>query len=733
MNPLALRLPNRERGNVNDLDDLEGFDDIDDSSFQPRTQSGSGRGTIKRLGGGAIKSERWDEDDFASSSAEPNQPAAFTFARPINLAGKDDTDTNLDAEFDDDDDRESTLKPGNKVTVKAVMNQGTIRNSPASSRPAVVKAPVEDDDLDASFELPVDLSSLNLATRAAEVRAARRQAQKRQPQSSLRHRSSLSSIVSSSHTASSDWDSPSRAHETSKPPADRSSIGGASSSASSSSYPVTDRDGFCGAASSSPIGRGKPSVDVVTSADEDEDIADGLVLPSATFFSSGRIQELNKLLDMKRKPEQPPVNRPRPPSGTTPAAAATAPHYARATGASTARSAAATRYDPRDDDIEDGLILAFGGQELTSTRLRRLRNGRALRQQQQQQQQSQPEVSGKTDWSSIGSPGAVQSRQRVTSSDASRVAGGTISGQRWPPPSPSKHESEPRSTLMPPPGTPSRLRHQASHSQLGAGGQTGGGGLFPPRSPGRLSKKSSMQDLNAATGGSLGRHDPRIGLGLREPSLMGEGGYGTVSGSASAGSVAGPRLLRPTASSQAKARPPLHAFDGGSRSSSPSPDTGRPRSISPITSMGVMSMRLLRRPKGTSPGQYGDGSELDAIEDLVDDSNVGVRPRTPGIGSTPRIRTQASRSDLSSYMPPPTPALVNRREPSVGDKRKKAIPVAPTATPSRKTPIAAKPRKQAMLIRHLGKVEKKTGEFRCLGEHVTAANISSVWWFFCSR
>lgn len=683
MQPLALRLPDRERGDVNDLDDLEGFDDNKSIDLQPKSRA---QGTVKRLGGPA-KLERWDEDDFSSTSGQP----VLALTRGANLVGDEAID--WDADFDD---RESTLKPGNKVTVKAVMAQGTIRNSLAGSRKATTAAPPaeaedDDDDMDAAFALPDTLSNLNLATRAADVQEARRRAQS--TPHSLRHRSSLSSIVSS-NAASSDWDSPKagEAHKTGKH-ADRSSIGGASSSASSSSLPVTDRDG--GGHASSPSARGRPSVDVVTSADEDEDIADGLIIPSATFFSSGRIHELNRLLDMKRKPaaatgEQ---MRTRHPGGAEPT---TAPRYARPTGASAARSAA-TRYDPRDDDIEDGLVLAFGGQELTSTRLRRLRNGRAL------QQQQQADV-GSSAWS----PGPPQGRPRVSSGDADRPR--VISaGQRWPQ-SPSKRDveasqasgtgSRSHQTLMPPPATPSRLRHQASHSQLGAGG---GGNLLPPRSPGRLAKKASMQELNEAAGGSLGRHDSRIGLGLRDTALLGDG-YGTVSGSASAGSVAGSRLLRPTASSQAKERPPLHAFDAGSRSGSPTADphfaAGRPRSVSPIASTGAIGMRLLRRPKGPS-GPYGDGSELDAIEDLADDDGAQK--------ATPRLRTKASRADLSSYLPPPTPALLSRREPSIGDKRKKAA-MASSGTPSRRTPTAGKPRKQAMLIRPLGRVEKKTGE-----------------------
>lgn len=699
MAPFPLRLPSHPSGGAEDYDsdfDLLAADETfsmsqpSNSTMQPGVRGLGGVsgkvGAMARRTGNDNDNDGWDQDvDFKEglTGQRGGRGHGKRMAKEMSVRisnnyqpGSMDMgmgDDGIDFEGDGEE-KEATIKPGNKVTMKTIMDFGgnTIKGAP--NRPNLSTSSfhqhnsrlVEEDDFESAFVLPVTLSNLNLANRSHDDQHQR----SNHRSTPLRHKTSRSSFISDSNTTSShsqsvnsfssDWDSPTTASKKKQQDRfanfalDRSmahpSLSTSATSVTSSSMPVTDN-------SELEEDRGhRLHVDVMSTSGEEgeegEDMERDLILPSATFFSSGRIHELNRLLDAKRKPSpamspsKPVHSHPSLKSGGSRQASLT---FAKPTVSSAAKSS--SRYDPRDYDMEDGLVLDMGGVELNTSRLNKLRRGRG---------------------GSAASGGFV-SRTRVTIDEGGsasppgsqlfvpqsntgsglpvpgvggrRVSSGSGSEQSRIQSHPKSNPSSAATGQLQPPKTPSKLRHQAAgvvsaspglnrkqsmpmFKLAGANTNAGAHAQYPsgPNSGsiGRMNKMISDEsvDVLVSGGGSLGRHQARA-LDSFAPTSEWMGSS---------------RLLRPTASSSAKIRSalPHHVSSYSSPPSSFDAHCPRPRSISPISGSGNLGMpQLVKIPKGGLT--YGNGSELDAIEDLADESPVKSRV--------------AGRADLSAYLP----------------------------------------------------------------------------------
>lgn len=612
---------------MEDGGEMDGFDDDDDDQDWEGTLKSkiktSGMGTIKPgdvkldkgkavLGMGLPARKLLPEADLddlgfdldeeihvdkgkAKTPKKPMTTKFFTRPLPKNLPGPDALD-DLDV-FDDFNEDEATIKAS--AAMKALLPPPRIRPPPP---PTLAKGAVKEDDLDMDddFALPLNLTNLTLATRP--------DATGRGPRTS----------VASTNT---DWNSPTTSTSNDRfdsPPSKRFSETSATS--------LSD-----GPNSSKPLPT-TPSSQV-----EDEDMEDGLVLPSKSFFKSTSKRELNRLLDRRRRPEYPPTKQ---------------------------------RIDVGDmsmqEGLEDGLVFDDPKSELTRKRLvkskearsqipiptRRSPNGKfsgmpppppmnfgrdspgRYTRERTQSSVGMGHRSHSTGNSTLhGSPSYLASHAHA------HASGSGTSG--LPPPSGSGFKAffsptRPKSPLQSPgvntkersrsgqafvpmrvPQTPERgLRHQKSSSHLPSPTQHSSSSSIV-----RKQSLSSLKDQTQTGARAAFSSISSLHSLAEEPTKP---GYATSSGS---------RLRDPThaSSSKVKQRLPLHGVfpPSSSSSSSTSRISGLPPSGNSTSSTRsrLLHAQMKRRP-------YGDGTELEAIEDL----EVGDEDRDKGSWGSMRSR-----------------------------------------------------------------------------------------------
>lgn len=573
-------------------------------------QGPTGVGTITRLGAatkrvsggglpmGSVRArakaieKAWEADvDFSSVPAEPRLKKLSLSpgrAKPMPDANA------LDAlGFDLDDEDQDTLRAG--ATIKAMLppprrreGSGTAYDTikappppPAAATPVgTIKGPrapppplkLEEDDLEDDLVLPLNLTNLTLATQSSA-----------QPRV-LRPRASMASVTT-------DWDSPSTA-----------STSGRKAGAFWGDESPGHRTSETSMTSVSDEPHEKSSIKHDDMDDDDEGFEADLVIPDMSLFAARRTNVLNSILDRKRKQQYAP---PPPPERQR---------------TETARG---------DDSFEDGLVFDNPRTDLSSRRLEKEKTRRSMRtvpvpftlgaerkqrtvsgdRERLGRQSPTPNVTSRAGGASLGHTtglrnvsggaptprepgGALRTRPEsplVVTREIHRAQSRPrlISGGDMPPP-PVPSSSTAPSSARPEPTTPSRLRTQKSFHYL------------PPSPSPSVVRKQSLASLQDAYAGGHQRADaepphhldphPHTGPQLRQM-------YSTS------------RLTMPTSSSLAKMRPPIH------NSFPRAGEATRPRS----------RMEATRRTK-----QWGDGTELEGIEDLrVDTSSTpaSARPR----------------------------------------------------------------------------------------------------------
>ena len=566
----------------------------------------TGIGTVTKLGRGkaapsaptatvlararAIE-KAWENDvDFDSLKGE-DEPIQARSKRLTLSPPKKRTMPGPDAldEIDfDAEDNEATLKAG--ATIKAML----------PPRKGLVQ-----DQLEADFVLPLNVKNLTLATQSLA---------KSHPRLGARLPESPSTSVSDKKSHWS-WGDDSPKHKS-----------------GSSMTSITDGPS-----------KELQAKDVPQQASDDEDMEDGLVIPTATFFATSRARDLNKILDRKRR-------------GVIPATTTTQHR----------RQATDDTFRTGDDSIEDGLILDNPRTELSRKRLDRAVKSRTpnsllakkgsatkdVRERAWEKQREQgwgrhipsqplPMPSSRAQ-SSLGIAGRSQSSGTTGLKD---LASGTIRRADLPSGIPVSHDStlsrtrlhfmamlpppipETRNTPKAPPLTPApagssskQLRHQKSQYHM------------PLQSP-SLARKPSLASLQDAMSSGTMVPVPPVSHTLSKtptptPTSQGpDAAAGRYHHSTS-------RLTMPTSSSRAKSRPPLHSvfpkseFTSSSSassvgSSSREPTATLPRSKSGKGSWGreqVIVPRTMDLPK--KPRLW-EGNELDEIEDIPVDSWKG--------------------------------------------------------------------------------------------------------------
>ena len=477
-------------------------------------------------------------------------------------------------EIDLDHDDEATLKAG--ATIKAML--------PPRKKPM-------EDEIETDFVLPLNVKNLTLATASHH--------HPRLPR--LPHSPSTSSGKKSGTFS---WDdSPKRRSETSV------------TSLTDTSKLVKEKD-----------------ADVFN---EEEDMEDGLVIPSGTFFSSGRAKELNKILDRKRRAPAPPSHR---------------------------RQGTDETFRTGDDSIEDGLVFDNPRADLSRKRLdravkartpnsllsKKALKGGAVREARERAWEKQREQGWGRHVPSQPLPGSAQRAQsslgftgRSQSSGATALKDLAIGPMKRLDTTPSQDSTISRArmhsmAMLPPPipesrdtvpATPSsRLRHQKSHYHM------------PLQSP-SLARKPSLASLQDAMSSGVLPPVPTVPQTLTKPPTPPEP-PGRYHHSTS-------RLTMPTSSSRAKSRPPLQnvfpktEFTASSSASSiaSSSRDPMPRSKSGKGSWGrdqtiPSTMSVPRKARKW------DGSELDGIEDIPVD----------GRGSGSFGRSKSRKGELTASL-----------------------------------------------------------------------------------
>lgn len=523
--------------------------------------------------------------------------------------------------MDLDDEDQATLKAG--ATIKALLPPPRTRKY----EPATLE-----DGLEADFALPLNLTNLTLAT---------------QPASRYRRTGPRDSIASAVNSES--WGSPS------------TSVSGKKYGWGSEDSPSGKRFSETSATSISD-GLAENNAKEKDELYAEENLEDGLEF-EPTFFAASRAKELNSILDRKRRPEYAPAPSPR---------------------RDTQRTA--------DDSFEDGLILDDPVVELSRHRLRvqkRARDrhpptlhkgqpqknvvkerGKAWEKQREQgwgrntpvppphgsiRERTQSGIGG---FGGLGLLGLALRSHSVSTvvRDSSRPSGVGVSGREKeamrsrsghlldiaPPPIPMSSTPS-----QPPTPSASRLRHQKSHFHL----------AVPSRSPSLTRKQSlaSLQDAMAQrqieSGSGIGSQFEQ--LGLPPGSSSNHSSIGTKDRDRYHNSPS--RLTMPTSSSRAKVRPsvssifpkadlttsttftatstqnPFPPHSTMSMGSRLTPASNFATSSSPAYAM-MMKMNSSRRKL------YGDGTELDGIDDLRIDEDlsnwaIGKGQESGSIGS----------------------------------------------------------------------------------------------------
>jgi hypothetical protein len=532
----------------------------------------------------------------------PKKPTKF-FTRPLpkNLPGPDALD-DLDV-FDDFNEDEATIKAS--AAMKALLPPPRIRPAP----PLAIK---EDDvDMDDDFALPLNLTNLTLATRPDAARGPR-------------------TSIASTNT---DWNSP-------------------TTSASNERWDSTPPSKRFSETSNTSLSDGPNSTkppQTPSSAMEDEDMEDGLVLPSKHFFKSTSKRELNIMLDRKRRPEY---------------------------GSPTRQRTVEMDMTLRDEGLEDGLVFDDPKSELTRKRLVKSKEARSQIPIPTRKSPNGKPFSGMPPPMIIGRD-SPSKRERTQSSvgmghrhhstgnttlhgSPSYLASQGVTNSGLPPPSGSGFKAffsptRPKSPVQSPglrekersrsgqafipmriPQTPERgLRHQKSSSHLPSPSQHSSG----------LARKQSLSSLQDSPSGLPAFSSVSSLHSLAEEPIK---PYATSSGS---------RLTNPTHASlsKVKTRPALHGIFPGPSSSKfsglPAPSNS---GSSSSTRSRLLHAQMKRRP-------YGDGSELEAIEDLeVGDEERGSYGSARSRGGSfllfpffTNFNHSASRFSSPSFLFPP--------------------------------------------------------------------------------
>lgn len=598
-----------------------------------------GKAYITRLGSAGSRSNVRKHDSEMGEDLEWGQSTAPLSSKPsasadlrnkLNLRlakqhsgmtrNQEDNWDDFDAGFDsdeEDDRKQSTLKAGT-ITYQDVMKSKLVDQGQPSTRPETVLG--DADDMEDGFQLPLTLQHLKLIPRS--------------PQSAvLRHRSSRSSLASAATGQTSDWDNigtPANAR-----------AGGTSSRTASSVIPGTDQSEV----DDHPAGT-RSGLD----RDAEEDLEDGLELPVPSFFSNGRARELNKLLDRKRKPGASSG----PPSSIQTSHGSGTIRHSSSLMKPTLSSSAKLKYaphaqDPLEDHLEDGLILEDERTELTHGRLARIRQSRAT---------TGTPTGPRNAAGGTLKRGFISGRQKVESAGDMRPPSRPVSGSNGLLATLSNariYQANVVSPGFPHPSsanTPSGLRHRTSHSRLRDAPSSS--------SFGKRQSMSSLRDmakLHEATGSSS-----------YHPAIPTAPSYTAQTAASAARSAGNPRKSSTETDwpNMDRSRTPSERSYGvRSASSSMNSRTGRPRapipssftqqSISDESSSFAPSAFPMDNKLRKSAGfkTYGDGTELDGIEDLqVDRAKEGMVKLPKGTSSAGGSLSRLAGQQLGLGRPP---------------------------------------------------------------------------------
>ncbi|OCF75557.1 hypothetical protein I204_04413 [Kwoniella mangroviensis CBS 8886] len=683
----------------------------------PVSQPSIMKGTVKARALAIEKSWEadvdFDDDDLKSITTIPNKSKHSTNISTIKrltlspprkgFMPPPDALDNLGFDLDEED--QATLKAG--ATIKAMLpppsnknrRDSTIKSSKSNTNLNVIPVPStppnQDPDsieLESDFALPLNLTNLTLAT---------------QPQHSRKNsnKSRISNASTTTATTAESWDSPGSSNkkgwgwgsEDSPGPSDAHKRRSETSATSiSDALPETPDE----TKSRTRNLLVEPDNDLER---EEDDMENGLILPSPTFFSNKRSKELNSILDKKRKPQFAPT-----PKNNH-------PHH------SNAIDEGSRRGHHMDDSFEDGLVLDEPGVELSKHRLREKKRARDKFPISTIKQRGGPSTGTTTstksvarerekawekqrerDWGRVTPVNNtnINSRERTHSTlgltfRSNSASAGTLlkDGGNNRVDSPSlltgrqKESMRSRSghihsMLPPPPSIPpaaptatpsSRLRHQKSHYHLAA---------QPTPSP-NLARKQSLASLQDA-------------LADRTFTPSGVGETPRYHNSTS-------RLTMPTSSSKAKSRPPINSIFP---THTPQSSASSSSSIHPSLRDRDGVKRMVDMPKRSKT--WGDGSELDGIDDLTIDDDQhkstikGSAISGLGLGKPSRRGHEplTSRPTTSSNIKPtPTPF-------EYAERRKKSGS-GPTTNNTTSTSTAKRKNRKPALIKHFGVADKK--------------------------
>ncbi len=388
--------------------------------------------------------------------------------------------------------------------------------------------------------------------------------------------------------------------------------------------------------------------------DEDEGELEGLVIPSALFESGAGGKQLAKILEMKKKA---------PVAATTPKAPTTDP----------------------EDDIEIGLVIDDDADFSPSRLLQNTQHPPSKRQS----------VSGGRTNSSFSRPPTVKP---TTKSRTERTKSPV-----HPPPASSRQLQKIRLSPSPPPRAQPTRAHSyqallsapatSSSSFLaaksgGLRGQKSHSGLkpaSPPPAHKRLTRKASLSSLmeishsqasgteqnpslepTSVASADFPRYDAPTASSRAKTHTSSTSRIRTMDynvpptrPSTPSANPAALRLTLPTSSSRLKARPPISSVFPPSSSSSVTPRASSPIPPRPPSSLSLRSRsgtsssnastsapKVLKKPKRQR--QYGNGTELDAIDDLPTDRDKESRYRVQPKGHGNRVSGTSREKNIET-------------------------------------------------------------------------------------